>query len=74
MSDDVEAIVRGLTKAQRAMLIGARETVLMDRMKCAGRSKVLRRKRLTVQAWRGGDLLTEAGIAVRTALLSQAKE
>jgi hypothetical protein len=69
---DPAAIVRGLSDAQRRALMTARETVLLDRMKCAGKMKSMRDLGLTVSAWRGGDLLTTLGLAVRDALLNAA--
>ena len=60
----VAEIAAGLTKAQREALANARETFLYGRMKIASRSKVLRGKGISVEAWRGGDLLTPLGEAV----------
>jgi hypothetical protein len=61
------SIVAGkLTKAQKRMLLSDRETVLMDRMKRAGRITSLR-ERLTL-GWRGGDLLTPLGVEVHALL------
>lgn len=63
--DDVARIAAGLTPSQRKVMLDAYETVFMDRMKCGGKMKSLRELSLTTQAWRGGDLLTTLGEAVR---------
>jgi len=69
LTQSQQAILNGLTAAQRRMLLAARETPLTSRMKCPGRMKALRAKGLAVEAWRGGDLLTPLGDAIREALL-----
>jgi len=70
---DLAGVVARLTKAEQRMLTSARETVLMDRMKCPGRMKSLRAAGLAVAAWRGGDLLTPLGLAVRAYLSAQSR-
>jgi hypothetical protein len=67
-------IARELSKAQREALIAARETVLMDRMKLPGKNKALRQLGLAVLAWRGGDLLTPLGLAVRAILEQESRD
>jgi hypothetical protein len=66
--DDVEKIAKGLTAAQRVLLLTAHETFIMGRMKLALRSKALREAGLAVMAMRGGDLLTPLGEQVRSYL------
>ncbi len=66
--DKAEQIAAGLSEAQRRWLLSALKTPLLDRMKCAWRMKSGRDLGLAVKAWRGGDLLTPLGLAVREIL------
>jgi len=70
MSVDVKEIADSLTKAQREALLRSRQEPLLGRMKCLGKPKSLRKIGLAAQAWRGGDLLTPLGLAVRNHLLA----
>ncbi len=66
--DEIAVIARRLSKAQKRLLLTAHNTFIMDRMKCRGKSKPLRERGILTLAWRGSDLLTPLGIAVRTYL------
>lgn len=70
----VESVAAGLTKAQRRELMAAYETVFMGRMKLRGRNARLRDLGLATLAWRGGDLLTTLGEAVRAHLTASEKK
>jgi len=63
--EEIAKVARGLTKAQCRMILLAHETFIMERMKLPGKNKGLRSAGLATLAWRGGDLLTEDGLAVR---------
>lgn len=68
---EAQRIAAKLTEAQRRMILSARETPLLDRMKCGWRMKSVRDLGLAVKAWRGGDLLTPLGLEVRKILEAQ---
>lgn len=70
-SAEIARVAAGLTRAQRDAVAQARETFIFDRMKLYGRSPALRVKGISVKAWRGGDLLTELGLAVRDHILRE---